>query len=217
VTHYAQVLEGVCPAYGWQGGPLGDVEIQTQKNQHERRNDSGIGIRHQYSLPFANITKQDYLLYLKRAFMAVGTTRDSFLVEDWLDHEADMASLGVAPAGSAAVQLVLPYGWGEALETRLITKPNLGGIDQDGNTSTFTVYQADGSGNPVEKEVTADPETGLIVPTGAWTAGRALWWSGFFYVPVRFNNAYMPFSIDARSGAQHIVNGGVELIEVFGE
>jgi hypothetical protein len=79
------------------------------------------------------------------------------------------------------------------------------------------VYQADGSGNPVLKPGTLDTLTGLFTPTTAWTSGRALWWAGEFRVPVRFNNDFMPASIDSQNENRKFIRGAIELVEVFGE
>lgn len=202
MTFYAVELENVCPAYGWQGGPEGDTEVVALRNRHERRNAIGSRMRHRYSLPFQNILRADYLAYLKAAHLAMRGRTHSFLVKDWLDFAAVTEALGSAPAGSTAVQLVKAYGFGPATFERLITKPVAGAV----------VYQAG-----VAKAGTLDTDTGLFTPATAWTEGQALTWSGEFRVPVRFDNDFLPFSIDNASGGQHIVNGSVDLIEVFGE
>ena len=200
--HYAVELENVCPAYGWQGGPEGDTEVVALRNRHEHRNAVGSQPRHRFTLPFQNIRRADYLAYLKAAHLAMRQRTHSFLVKDWLDFAATDESLGTAPAGFTAVQLVKTYSFGPASFQRLITKPVVGAL----------VFQ-DGA----EKTGTLDTSTGLFTPDTAWTEGQALTWTGEFRVPVRFDNDYLPFSIDDRSGAQHLVNGSVDLIEVFGE
>lgn len=200
--HYAVELENVTPAYGWQGGPEGDTEVVALRNRHEHRNAIGSQMRHRFTLPFQNIRRADYLAYLKAAHLAMRARTHSFLVKDWLDFSAAVESLGAAPAGSTAVQLVKTYTFGPASFQRLITKPVAGAV----------VYQ-DG----VAKAGTLDTATGLFTPGTAWTEGLALSWTGQFRVPVRFDNDFLPFSIDNASGGQHVVNGSVDLIEVFGE
>lgn len=202
MAHYAVELENVTPAYGWQGGPEGDTEVVALRTRHERRNAVGSRMRHRYTLPFQNIHRESYLAYLKAAHLAMRGRLHSFLVKDWLDFAAEAESLGAAPAGTAAVQLVKTYAFGPASFQRLITKPVAGAV----------VYQGG-----VAKAGALDTETGLFVPSTAWTEGAALTWSGEFRVPVRFDNDFLPFSIDNASGGQHIVNGAVDLVEVFGE
>lgn len=218
MTFYAWELD-VCPAYAWQGGPSGNTHIDQLKNRAERRIILADRMQHLLTLPFENISIEDYYV-LKSAHAVLYAMGHSFLCKDWLDftsgtrnNAADRERIGVAPSGSTAVQLYktyaieLPDGTVIGSRTRDIVKP----------LSSVIVYQADGSGNPVAKAGTLDTLTGLFTPTVAWTAGRALWWAGEFRVPVRFNNDYMPMSIDEGGAEGHRVSGSVELIEVFDE
>ena len=136
-------------------------------------------------------------------FLAMRGQLHSFLVKDWSDFEADGESLGNAPAGSAAVQLKKVSTFGSASFQRTITKPKAG---------TVVVYQGG-----VAKAGTVNTTTGLFTPSTAWTEGVALTWTGEFYVPVRFASDLLPMTIDNRSGAEYMLNGAVELLEVFGE
>ena len=202
MTFYNIELD-ICPAYGWVGGPQGDTRIRRLNNRHERRNANGDDVCHVFTLPFANITNADYLAYLKAAHMAMWAQLHSFLVKDWSDYRATNESLGAAPAGTAAVQLTRSYHFGPVTRVREITKPIASGL----------VVRQNGS----VKAGAVDPLTGQFVPTTAWTEGAALTWSGEFRVPVRFNSDFLPMSIDSMSQGQHVMNGSVDLIEVFGE
>ena len=197
----ATVLD-ITPAYGWQGGPEFSTRIITLRNGHERRNANWQQVRHRYTLPFKNITNSAYLEHLKAAFFVAQGQANSFLAKDWSDYKATTESLGDAPSGSAAVQLQKVATFGSVSYTRKITRPKAGAV----------VYQ-DG----VEKAGTLDTATGLFTPTTAWSEGEPLTWSGEFYVPVRFASDAMPMSIDNRSGSEYVMNGSVELVEVFGE
>ena len=201
MTFYAVELD-ICPAYGWQGGPLGRTRIRSLRNGHERRNVEADLMRHRYTLPFENIKGMDYLAYLKGAHSAMYAMAHSFLVKDWLDFEAVQDPLGTAPAGSTPVQLQRTYSFGPVSRTRQITKPVAGAV----------IYQ-----NGTPKAGTLNTLTGLFTPTTAWTGGATLTWSGEFRVPVRFDNDFLPFSLDGRSKGEAFVNGSVELIEVLGE
>lgn len=202
MTALATVLD-ITPAYGWQGGPSFNTRIKGLKNGHERRNANWDQVKHQFTLPFQNITDAAYLLGLKSVFLAVRGQNHSFLAKDWSDYRATGESLGNAPAGSAAVQLQKVATFGAATYTRTITKPRAG---------TVTVYQAG-----VAKAGTVDTVTGLFTPDTAWTEGQALTADFEFYVPVRFASDLMPMSIDNRTGQGYVMNGSVELVEVFGE
>ncbi len=202
MTAYATVLD-ITPAYGWQGGPEFNTRIVPMRNGHDRRNARWDQVRHRFTLPFQNITDATYLSSLKAVFLAMRGQNHSFLAKDWSDYRATGESLGNAPAGSAAVQLQKVATFGTATYTRTITKPRAG---------TVTVYQAG-----VAKAGTVDTATGLFTPDTAWTEGQALTADFEFYVPVRFASDLLPMSIDNRTGQGYVMNGSVELVEVFGE
>jgi uncharacterized protein (TIGR02217 family) len=84
----------------------------------------------------------------------------AFRFKDWNDYRATAQSLGVAPSGTTAVQLVKTYTFGSRTHTRTITKPV---------SATVVVYQAG-----VAKAGTVDATTGLFTPSTAWTGGAAL-------------------------------------------
>ena len=202
MTAYATVLD-LCPAYGWQGGPQFNTRIVGLRNGHERRNANWSQVQHRYTLPFQNIHADDYLADLKSVFLAMQGQTHSFLAKDYSDFEATGESLGNAPSGTTAVQLQRVSTFGSATYTRKITKPKSG---------TLTVYE---DGTP--KAGTVDTATGLFTPTSSWSEGKALTADFEFYVPVRFASDFLPMSIDNRSGQHYMLNGSVELVEVFGE
>lgn len=193
----------ITPAYGWQGGPCFNTRITPLRNGHERRNANWDQVKHQFTLPFQNITDAAYLAGLKSVFLAVRGQTRSFLAKDWSDYKATGESLGNAPSGTTAVQLQKVATFGTATYTRTITKPRAG---------TVTVYQAGEA-----KAGTTDTATGLFTPDTEWTEGEPLTADFEFYVPVRFASDLLPMSIDNRTGAGYVMNGSVELIEVFGE
>lgn len=201
MAFYAVEID-VCPAYGWQGGPVADVLIRALQNRHERRNRRGDLMQHSYTLPFQNVTSLEYLDEIKHAFMAMGGPTHSFLAKDWWDHTATAAPLGTAPAGSTPVQLMKVYTFGSATYSRPITKPSAGVV----------MYQ-----NGIAKAGTYSTTTGIFTPNTAWSGGTALTWSGEFRVPVRFADFSLQPSIDSRSGDLLVMNGSCSLIEVFGE
>lgn len=200
MTFYAVELD-ICPAYGWQGGPQGSTRIRMLKNRHERRNANAELAQHVFTLPFQNITDADYLAYLKSAHMAMYAMTHSFLVKDWSDFLGVGEPLGDAPAGSTPVQLMKTYSFGPASRTRDITKP-----------IAVTLYQG-----VTPKAGTFSTTTGLFTPNTNWTEGEPLTADFEFRVPVRFNNDFLPMSIDSRGGNRALMNGSVDLIEVFGE
>jgi uncharacterized protein (TIGR02217 family) len=202
MTFYAYELE-LCSGFGLQVGTAGLTEIQSQRNQHERRNAVGDVMRHSFILTLNNVAELDYIQKLKTAHLMFYAQAHSFLVKDPLDYQCTAESLGSAPSGTQAVQLTKTYGIpGIAQYVRNITKPVVGAV----------VYQ-----NGIAKTGTLDTLTGLFTPTTSWSAGQPLTWTGEFRVPVRFNSDFVPVTVDSKGGGTFRVNGSVELIEVFGE
>lgn len=191
------------PSYGWQAGPSVQVRIVALRSGMESREILQDQQRHSFTLPFSAITNAEYLSKLKSAFMVCGGPGHSFKVRDWSDYSASSESLGTAPSGTTPVQLVKTYRFGPQSHARTITKPD---------PATLVVTQG---GTP--KAGTVDPLTGLFTPSTSWTGGAALAWSGQFWVPVRFVNDAMLMAIPTKSDSGLMLDGSVDLIEVFGE
>jgi uncharacterized protein (TIGR02217 family) len=191
----------LCPAYGWQTMVNFSTHVVALRNGHERRNQNWAQMKHGFVLPFQNITDSAYLIDLKAVFVAAGGQTESFLAKDNSDFEAANEPLGNAPSGSTPVQLSKSYAFGATTVVRPITRPISASVKQNGSP----------------KAGTFDPTTGLFTPSTAWSAGQPLTWSGEFRVPVRFASDSLQMSIDSRSGEVFLMNGSVELIEVFGE
>lgn len=179
------------------------TRVTTKKNGHERRNGNWTAKKRRYTARYAAFTRAERAELLDHVEVTDGRLY-SFLFKDWNDYSVTGQSLGVAPSGTTAVQLVKTYTRGSTTKTRTIYKPRSLG---------FVLYQDDGAGTPVAKAGTLDTLTGLFTPSTSWTAGRALTWTGEFDVCVRFLTDEPEFILPHRDIAE--VN--CELVEVFGE
>lgn len=193
----------ICPAFGWQGGPMFNTRVVTTQSWLERRNANNIECRHSYTLPMQNITDDTYLQLLKQVFMACRGQLHSFLVKDYSDHEATDEVFGQGDGTTKVFQLSKTSNFGLASYVRTITKP-LAGV-------AITV-------DSVATAATIDTATGQVTFAVAPAPGSILRWTGEFRVPVRFNNDVLNTTIDnkARNG-DFLLNGSIDLIEVFGE
>jgi uncharacterized protein (TIGR02217 family) len=191
-----------CPAYGWQGGPGKEVLIKRLVSGREKRKPQSSLFLRTYILPYNNIPNGEYVGEILTMYMVMDGATDSFKIKDWSDFEAIEQPLGLSPAGSTPIQFSKTYVKGAKSKTRDITKPGPGAI----------VYQ-----NGVEKTGTYSSTTGLFTPTTAWTPAAVITWTGTFFVPVRFDQMSLQFSIDNRTGQDYATNGSVSLIEVYGE
>lgn len=194
-----RVEAGFSVVPGW------NTRVTTLRNGQERRNANWTMPKRRFTAKYAKFTRADREEVLGVVMATLGQTY-AFLFKDWSDFDVTAQSLGVAPSGSTAVQLVKTYAFGAQTLTRTITRPV---------AATVVVEQDDGTGTGtfVAKPGTTDATTGLFTPTTAWTAGRALRATFEFDVPVRFATDEVEFVLPHRDIAE--VN--CELVEVFGE
>lgn len=193
----------ICPAFGWQGGPTFNTRVITTQSWMERRNANNIECRHSYTLPLQNITDDTYLLMLKQTFMAARGQLHSFKAKDYSDFTAVNEVFAEGDGTTLTFQLGKTSNFGIASYFRYITKP-LAGV-------TATV-------NGTAAACTVDTLTGIVTFASAPAGGTILRWSGEFRVPVRFNNDILNTTIDNKTGSgMFLINGSVDLIEVFGE
>ena len=187
----------ICPSFGWQGGPEFNTMVKQLRNGHERRRSLWQEAKHHYILPFQNITNAAYLMELKSAFMAARGSAESFLVKDNSDYIADAESFGAGDGVETAFDLYIVRTFGSAYYARRILYP----VD--------AVFYVDGV------PVAATFFDGRVVFAVPPDDGAVLSWSGEFRVAVRFASDAFPMTIDDRSGADLMMNGSVELREVW--
>lgn len=187
----------ICPAYGWQGGPEFNTLIKQLRSGRERRRPLWDYAKHRYTLPFQNITNAAYLLELKSLFMAARGQAESFLVRDSSDYLANDAVFGFGNGTEDEFDLLIGYTFGSAQYARKIMHP------------VNPVFYVNGT------PATATFSEGIVTFDSPPSSLAELSWSGEYRVPVRFASDAMPMSIDNISGNNFIMNGSIELIEVW--
>lgn len=190
----------ICPAYGWQGGPEFNTLITQLRSGVERRRSLWVNAQHRYILPFQNITDAAYLTQLKMAYLSAMGSAHSFRVKDFSDYQAENAIFGVGDGVTTVFDLGIVATFGDAAYTRRIVWPVAG-----------AVYTVDGT----PASATFDYDTGQLTFDVAPADTAVLRWTGEFRVLVRFASDAFPMSIDNISGNNFIMNGSVELKEVF--
>lgn len=192
-----------CVAAGFQVVPAYKTGIVESDNGDEDRNMDRTKAKRRLSCSWRNFSRADFDDLNEMFHVAAGSWL-GFRFKDWTDFQVVGGSLGVAPSGSTAVQLVKIYGpRGGQSRTRIIKKPVAG---------TVTVYQDDGAGNFIAKLGAIDTTTGLFIPTTAWTAGRALRADFEFDIAVRFVSDEFPATFES---SQNYITANAELIEDF--
>ena len=188
-----------CAGYGWQGGPSFKTTIVEMANGRERRNAEWAQPRHQYQAPFNNISREDYI-EIKTAHLNCQGQLHAFRFHDELDNQLDNELFGVGNGVRTVFQLLKQSIMDGVPYQRNIYAPDSPlVIRNNGSIVTPTI----------------DYERGTVTFSVAPSNGNSLTATGTFGVWVRFNQDYLPFSIDnGASATVKYMNGSVDLIEV---
>lgn len=207
---YVRAFIATCEGYGWTGGPGFSTDIQQLRSGRESRNGDWAQVQHFYSTNFLNITQQQYAPIKQMHIVCMGRLH-CFLYRDWSDYQADDAVFATAQAGQSEFQL-----------SKIST---IDGVSYQRNV--YALYQPGAGGEAVEAVPTitvdnvpttafeVDHERGLVVFDAPMAGGEVLRWSGPFAVWVRFDNDRLPFSIDNKSAGEFVMNGSIDLLEMF--
>lgn len=183
-----------CPAYGWQGGGEFKTTVVEMANGAERRNAEWQNVRHRYQMSFLNISRAAYR-NIKQLHLVCRGRLHCFKFRDQLDFEAVNEAFGV--------------GNGSRTEWQLIKQSLIDGVSYQRE-----VYVIEPGAtvrvNGTPTAVSIDQDRGVVTFGVAPSNGAALTWSGTFAVWVRFDQDYLPFSLDNPDAT----NGSVDLIEM---
>lgn len=183
-----------CPAFGWQGGGEFKTTVEEMANGRENRNAEWANVRHRYSMSFLNITKAAYR-NIKQMHLVCRGRLNCFKFRDQLDYQASDDVFGIGDGVTKAFQLY---------KQSLI----------DGVSYLRPVYVVENISVEVNNVPTSayviDQDRGIVTFNVAPANGFGLTWSGEFAVWVRFEQDYLPFSLDNPDAT----NGQVDLIEM---
>lgn len=180
---------------GFTATPSFKTTVHTLRSGHESRNADWSAPLRRFVASYAAFSEADRAELIGCQMVCRGQLHD-FLFKDWMDSRRTGQSLGVAPSGTTAVQLVRTYGYGAETYSRTVKRPI---------ATSVTVYQAG-----VVKPGTVDASTGLFTPDTAWTAGQPLTADFEFNVRVRFANDFVEYVLPHRD----ITEVQIELCEV---
>jgi uncharacterized protein (TIGR02217 family) len=206
---YIRAFISTCEAFGWTGGPGFMTDIQQLRSGRESRNGDWMHVQHFYTVPFQNIVHSLYVP-IKRMHMACMGRLHCFLYRDRSDWEAIDEVFAIAEPGQTIFQL-----------SKLSTQD---GVSYQRNVYALYEPEENGDATEIEPEITADnaPVTVLSVDydraeivTAPMAGGEVMRWTGSFAVWVRFDNDRLPFSIDNKSGGEFVLNGSIDLLEMF--
>jgi len=196
MAHINEYLEG-CFAYDFEGGPQFNTQIVELQNGREKRNATWAQQKHKYSASFNNISHAQYKLIKKMHMVARGRLH-AFKITDPLDSYADNEVFGQGNGTDKTFQLITTVDYDGYYYTRGIY-----GVVVD-SSFDVTVNGVSASG------YTIDTERGTVTFTTAPASLAELRWSGNFFVWVRFDDDYLPFTLDNPDAT----NGSINLIEV---
>ena len=186
-----------CAGFGWEGGPEFSTRVVTMANGFERRNGDWAEARRRYTLPFLNLSRDRYVPILQMFYVARGKLH-CFRYRDPLDYEADNELIGFGNGTTDLFQLSkLSTIDGFSYQRNVYAIPTGDTIVVEINGSPTTAF-------------TLDYERGLILFDSPPALNAEIRWSGIFDVWVRFDQDYLPFTIDNPDAH----NGQVVLIEM---
>jgi uncharacterized protein (TIGR02217 family) len=197
-----------CQAYGWSGSQDFNTRVTTLANGRERRNANASQGRHRYTVPFQNISREEYRSIRQMHEVCLGMLH-AFLYFDPLANEADAQLFAVGDGATTQFQLSTLSVIDGVSYQRQVTALYRPGDNGEAVPSTVTVTV-----NGAPTVVTLNEDRGLVIFAAAPALGANLRWSGLFSVWVRFDSDTLPFSIDNRRGEGYAHNGTVTLIEV---
>lgn len=196
-----------CPAYGWSGGPEFKTRIKVLLSGRERRNADWRQCRFRYTLPFLNIGVGKYTAIAQMFYSCHGMLHN-FLYRDPLDNVAQEEEFGIGDGTTTSFQLSklsATDGVFYQREVYALYTP------ADDGSAVPAVLVVTVNGTPTA--VTIDYERGIVTFAVAPAYGTVLRWSGSFAVWVRFDQDWLPFSIDnRRDGDDYARNGQVQLV-----
>lgn len=182
-----------CPGYGWEGGPEFKTRIVDMPTGRERRNADWEQPRHRYTAPFLNISRDAYR-QIKRMHLVCRGQLHAFRFRDQLDYQS--------------TNEIFAIGDGVTTEFQLSKVSVIDGVEYARNV--YAILSAAITDNNVAAAPVVDMERGLAAFSVAPIAGHVLRWTGEFDIWVRFNQDYLPFSLDNPDAT----NGVVDLLEV---
>lgn len=199
---YLRAQIQACEAYGWEGGPEFKTRIVPMENSRERRNAEWQQPRHRFELPFLNIDPANYS-NIKQMHLVCRGMLHNFLYRDRLDSIAQDEMFAVGDGAATTFQLSkLSVVAGVTYQRNVYALPD--------SAPNFSVTA---NGTPVSG-YTLDRDRGLIAFDSPPANGAILRWGGPFLVWVRFDQDWLPFSIENASSGGYVQSGTVSLIEV---
>jgi uncharacterized protein (TIGR02217 family) len=160
-------------------------------------------MKHYYDVSHGVRSQADYMTVLGAFYAVMGNGYAGLLFRDEADHEASRtvaAKLSSCTLVTGSTyQLNRVYAFGAYSYVRAITRPL--------NNGALVVYDA--GGTPLTPTIS--------YTTGTFTvaSGTPATWAGEFLVPVAFSSNEWSATLEVHTQNLHLVNGQIELEEVF--
>lgn len=182
-------------AYGSEFGNEFSTRNVTLRSGHERNNINWTVPLGRYSIIFTALLEEDHI-QVRNAHMASYGSAIPFRFKDFTDFEAVDEVIGLGTGASQVLQLTKTYSFGTLDLVRIIAKPSLVTVYEDGVLISPSV----------------DLTTGLVTLTAI--PASIITWSGEFDVPVKFDDDRLDCQPVTRSAGKFLLSSNVTLSEV---
>lgn len=197
-----------CAGYGFSGGPEFKTRIKVLANGRERRNADWDNERNRYTLPFLNLSGEQYIP-IRQHFQVCRGMLHNFLYQDPLDDQATNEQFALGDGVTQEFQLSKLSVTDGIFYQRTVTA-----LYQEGPDGTaIDVTPVITVNGVVNGSVTFDRQRGTVLFAAAPANGAVLRWSGLFSVWVRFDQDWLPFSLDSQNRHGYAHNGSINLME----
>lgn len=190
---YLNVYFPVCEGYGWEGGPEFNTQITQLRSGREFRNENWQTARFRYTTNFLNISK-DAAKGIRDVFFAVRGMSRCFRYIDALDNEAIEEDFAIGDNNQTTFQLG-KFTYLDGVEYFRYVYATRGEIK---------IFIDNDEVDPGDYVI--DEMRGLITFSTPPGINRVISWSGNFDIWVRFDNDYLPFSLDAPNATNTQIN-----------
>jgi hypothetical protein len=195
---------GPLPVDGWKVSQRFSTEVTETRSGAEQRVQRWVPPKRLYEIPFDVLTQTQFV-WLRNFHRLRGGSARGFLLWDVSDFYASAQNVGIGNGTATTFQLQLSYSDGGNSFTENLLHPVPTGTSipnpscigpASGATVTANAVTVGGSAETEGTAYTISPSTGIVTFTTAPASGATILWTGWYYIPVRFDSDEFSLDLD---------------------